>query len=175
MTMKESSVKKKFDTAAEGFAKRLADSYGDVYLASLRDAVKDLQEAGVNVALDVRLRNNGSLITRAGNAVVNATTEVEGYRLEWILTATYSKANFIAYDQSGAVADFEAERRSWSAPWSPPATIGAVSLKDAMMNLIVDNLVQAKAAAAFSVPSTGITGKLDKKTIAPPKLGNPAS
>ncbi len=173
--MKEHDIKKKFDAAAQAFSKRLQESYGDIYLAALRDAVKDLQEVGVNIALDVRPRKNGSSLARAETAIVNATTEADGCKLEWILVATYNKSNFIAYDETGAVADFEAERKSWSGPWSPPATIGAVSLKDAIMNVIADNLVQAKAAALYSVPSSGITGTLDKKPLAAPALPRPAA
>ena len=172
--MKESDVKKKFDAAVQAFSKRLQESYGDIYLAALRDAVKDLQESGINIALDVRLRKNGSPVARAETPIANATTEVEGYKLEWILVSIYNKSNLIAHDATGAVADFEAERKSWGGPWTPPATIGAVSLKDAIMNVIVDNLVQGKAAALYSVPSSGITGTLDKKPLAAPTLTKPA-
>lgn len=172
--MKESEIKTKFDAASQAFAKRLDDTYAATYLAALRDAVKALQEGGMNIALETRLRKNGSGVARSEIPVANATTVADGYALEWIILSTYNKANLIAHDASGQVTNFESARESWTGPWPPPPTIGAVSLKDAIMDVIIDNLAQAKSAAAFSVPATGISGTLDKKPLAAPKLGSAA-
>ena len=171
MTMKESDIKTKFDAASAAFAKRLEETYASTYLAALRDAVKELQEGGMNIALETRLRKNGSAVVRSEVPVANATTVADGDALEWIILSTYNKSNLIGYDASGPVTNFESARESWTGPWPPPPTIGAVSLKDAIMNVIIDHLAQAKAAAEFSVPATGITGTLQKKPLAAPKLG----
>lgn len=171
--MKESNIKKKFDAAAAAFHQRLEESYAKTYLVALRDAVKDLQEGGMNISLDVRLRRNGSPLPRSDVPFANATTVVDGYKLEWIaLLTSYKKSQLIAFDETGPVADLTTERGTWTGPWPAPATYGAVSLKEAVMNIIVEQLAQAKAAAAFSVPSSGISGTLDKKPIAAPKLGS---
>lgn len=169
--MKESDIKTKFDVASQAFAKRLEDTYAGTYLTALRDAVKELQEGGMNIALETRLRKNGSPAFVTEIPVANATTTADGYTLEWLVLGGYNKAQLIVIDASGRIADFESERKSWTGPWPAPPTNGAVSLKDALMNIIIDNLAQAKAAAAFSVPATGISGTLDKKPIAAPKLG----
>ncbi|MBL8713851.1 MAG: hypothetical protein JNM12_13210 [Alphaproteobacteria bacterium] len=169
--MKESEIKTKFDAASQAFAKRLEDTYAGTYLAALQGAVKELQEGGMNISLETRLRKNGSAVPRADVPVVNATTVVDGHALEWIILSTFNKSSLIAYDAGGQVTNFESERKSWTGPWSAPPTDGAVSLKDAIMTVIIENFAQAKAAAAFSVPATGISGTLDKKPIAPPKLG----
>lgn len=172
--MKESEIKKKFDAASAAFAARLDESYAKIFLTALRDAVKELQESGMNISLDVRLRKNGSAVQRSEIPVANATTIAEGDTLEWIILGGYNKSNLIAHDGSGAVIDFEAERRSWSGPWNAPATPGAVSLKDAIMNAVIDHAAQARMIAEFGVPSSGITGTLDKKPLAAPKLGSAA-
>ncbi len=170
--MKESEIKTKFDAASQAFAKRLDDTYASTYLAALRDAVKELQESGMNISLEVRLRKNGSPVIRSEIPVANATTTADGDTLQWIIIGGYNKASLIAHDASSPVVDFEAERKSWSGPWNPPATPGAVALKDAIMNALIDHAAQSKAVAEFSVPATGVTGTLDKKPIAAPKLGS---
>ncbi len=170
--MKESEIKTKFDAASQAFAKRLEETYASAYLTALRDAVKELQESGMNISLETRLRKNGSAVVRNEIPVVNATTVADGQALEWIVLSTYNKANLIASDASGQVTNFESLRESWTGPWPPPPTNGAVSLKDAIMNVIIDHLAQAQAASAFSVPATGISGRLDKKPLPAPKLGS---
>jgi hypothetical protein len=169
--MKESEIKTKFDAASQAFAKRLEDTYAATYLTALRDAVKELQEGGMNISLETRLRRNGSPAYRTEIPVANATTVVDGDALEWIILSTYNKANLIASDATGQVTNFESERDNWTRPWPLPPTNGAVQLKVAVMDAIIEHLAQSKAAAAFSVPATGITGTLDKKPIAAPKLG----
>ena len=170
--MKESDIKKKFDSASAAFDQRLAESYAKTYLEALRDAVKDLQESGMNISLEVRLRNNGSPLHVRDAPLANATTIADGYKLEWVVALTsYKKSQLIAFDGTGPVADFTSERSTWTGPWPAPATDGGVPLKDAIMNVIIYNLAQAKAAAAYSVPATGISGTLDKKPLAAPKLG----
>lgn len=172
--MKESDIKKKFDAFSAAYAARLDDSYAKIFLTALQDAVKELQESGMNISLDVRLRKNGSPVQRSEMPVANATTVADGDTLEWFILGGYNKSNLIAHDASGTVIDFEAERRSWSGPWNAPATPGAVPLKDAIVNAIIDHAAQARAIAEFSVPATGVTGTLGKKNIAAPKLGTPS-
>ncbi len=170
MAMKESEIKTKFDAASQAFAKRLEETYAATYLAALQGAVKELQEGGMNISLETRLRKNGSAVARSETPVANATTVADGYALEWIILSTYNKATLIANDASGPVTSFESARDNWTGPWPPPPTNGAVPLKDAVMNAIIEHLAQAKAAAAYSVPATGITGTLDKKPLAVPML-----
>lgn len=172
MIMKESDIKKKFDSASAAFDQRMTESYAKTYLEALRDAVKDLQEGGMNISLEVRLRTNGSPRQVRESPLANATTIADGYKLEWVVALTsYKKSQLGAFDDTGMVADFTSERSTWTGPWPAPATDGGVPLKDAIMNVIIYNLAQAKAAAAYSVPATGISGTLDKKPLAAPKLG----
>lgn len=165
----------KFDAAAAAFDRRLEESYAKTYLVALRDAVKDLQSGGMNISLEVRPRGNGVLPARADAPIASATTVAEGYKLEWVaLMTNYKKSQLIAYDGPEAVAEFFSERSTWSGPWPAPATHGAVPLKDAVMNVIIQNLAQAKTAAAYGVPAAG-DAALGKKPIAPPKLRTPGT
>ncbi len=177
MTMKESDLKTKFDTFAGLHRQSLEDHNSRLYLEALRDAVRGLQESGMNVSLEVRPRREGIVAPSDGarTTIANATTIADGQRLDWVHAHNYQESTLHAYLAGSEVAVFTSEREhKWSGPWQPPATIAAASLKDAVMNVIVNATAEKKVLADYNVPATGITGMLDKKAIATPLLTKPA-
>ncbi len=174
--MKESDIKTKFDTFAGLHRQSLEERHSRLYLEALRDAVA-LQESGMNVSLEVRPRREGlsAPVDNARTTIANATTIANGQRLDWVHAHNYQESTLHAYLAGSEVALFTSQRQhKWSGPWQPPATIDAVSLKDAVMSVIVNAVAEKNVLAEYNVPATGITAMLDKKMIAAPLLTKPA-
>lgn len=95
--MKDAPLNKKFQDAVKRIEQGYAETHVGFLLATLRDAVQELQQGGMRISLETHPRSD------RGNSgfhthVVGATTVAEGQKIDWLIGGSEWRAGVSSLD-----------------------------------------------------------------------------